>query len=247
MIVACGSVCFLHMDLALLLPLWRPPPQTRQLATIISLHSFLQAIQLTFTFAVTFAFVFSPAVTAWVQAPANAWAFWTAWALQLAIMLALICFRENARRAPQNYLLLAAFTVCETYLVGIISSFYSTNSVLVAFGICIGIVLVLTAFAWQTKYDFTAYLGCAVVAVWSLLLFGILAAIWRSQVLNILYGAIGALIFGCFIVIDTQMMLGGKHQLTFSADDYVFAALNLYLDIVQLFLMLLRIFGNRRD
>ena len=27
-----------------------------------------------------------------------------------------------------------------------------------------------------------------------------------------------------FIVIDTQMMLGGKHQLTFSPDDYIFAA-----------------------
>ncbi len=41
------------------------------------------------------------------------------------------------------------------------------------------------------------------------------------------------------------MMDGKKVQI--SPDDYVFAALNLYLDIVNLFLYLLRLFGDRRD
>ncbi len=48
-----------------------------------------------------------------------------------------------------------------------------------------------------------------------------------------------------FIVIDTQMLIGGKHGIQFSPDDYIAAALNLYLDIVQLFLYLLRIIGKK--
>ena len=41
------------------------------------------------------------------------------------------------------------------------------------------------------------------------------------------------------------MMDGKKLQL--SPDDYVYAAINLYLDIINLFLYLLRLFGDRRD
>lgn len=42
---------------------------------------------------------------------------------------------------------------------------------------------------------------------------------------------------------DTQLMLGGKHKYTISAEEYIFAALNLYLDIVTLFLMILQLIG----
>ena len=40
------------------------------------------------------------------------------------------------------------------------------------------------------------------------------------------------------------MYLGGKHKYAISMDEYVFAALNLYLDIINLFLYLLRIVGG---
>lgn len=38
----------------------------------------------------------------------------------------------------------------------------------------------------------------------------------------------------------------GKGELRLGIDDYVFAALNLYLDIIQLFLYILRLLGERR-
>ena len=41
-------------------------------------------------------------------------------------------------------------------------------------------------------------------------------------------------------------MLGGKHRLALSLDEYVFAALNLYLDAVNLFLLLLTLGGGSR-
>jgi FtsH-binding integral membrane protein len=40
-------------------------------------------------------------------------------------------------------------------------------------------------------------------------------------------------------------VIGGTHHAyKFEVDEYVFAALNLYIDIVQLFLFLLRLFRN---
>ena len=47
-----------------------------------------------------------------------------------------------------------------------------------------------------------------------------------------------------YLVFDTQLILGGKHRkYEISPEEYVFAALNLYLDIVSLFLLLLQLIG----
>ncbi|XP_047534996.1 uncharacterized protein LOC125069520 [Vanessa atalanta] len=73
--------------------------------------------------------------------------------------------------------------------------------------------------------------------------FGILAIIFRSNILNILYAAAGALIFSLYLVYDTQLMMGGKHKYSISPEEYIFAALNLYLDIVNIFLFILTIIG----
>lgn len=69
-----------------------------------------------------------------------------------------------------------------------------------------------------------------------------------TQVTQTIYATLGVCVFGIFLVYDTQLVVGGKHRaISFSSDDYIFAALNLYIDIVQLFLYLLRLFGNSRN
>ncbi len=48
------------------------------------------------------------------------------------------------------------------------------------------------------------------------------------------------------MVYDTQMLMGGrKYEL--SPEEYVFGALQLYLDIVQLFLMILTLAGRSKS
>ncbi|RXM99587.1 1-aminocyclopropane-1-carboxylate synthase-like protein 1 [Acipenser ruthenus] len=46
-----------------------------------------------------------------------------------------------------------------------------------------------------------------------------------------------------YLVIDTQLMLGGNHKYSINPEEYVFAALNLYLDVIKLFLFILQITG----
>merc|ERR1712088_1155687 len=57
----------------------------------------------------------------------------------------------------------------------------------------------------------------------------------------------GALLCSLDIVFDTQMMMGGNHKYSLDPEEYVFAALNLYLDIINLFLYILQIIGASRD
>ena len=60
------------------------------------------------------------------------------------------------------------------------------------------------------------------------------------------YGSIGALIFSLYIVYDTQLMMGGKHKYALSPEEYIFAALNIYLDVINLFMYILMIVGFSR-
>ncbi len=78
-------------------------------------------------------------------------------------------------------------------------------------------------------------------------IFSILAMFLAGSypIVNLVYACLGALLFSVYLVYDTQLMMGGKHKYSISPEEYVFAALNLYLDIVQIFLYILQIIGSR--
>ena len=89
--------------------------------------------------------------------------------------------------------------------------------------------------------------GILFVAVIVLLVFGIIAIFIPGKIITLIYASLGALIFSMYLVYDTQMMVGGKHKYSISPEDYIFAALNLYLDIINIFLYILTIIGASRD
>ena len=66
----------------------------------------------------------------------------------------------------------------------------------------------------------------------------------QSTFLTNLYCMFGVFVFGIYLIVDTQMIVGGKH-VELSVDEYVLAAMLLYVDIVQIFLYILRLLGNR--
>ena len=77
---------------------------------------------------------------------------------------------------------------------------------------------------------------------------GLIATFFPStRTIRLVYCAIGAIIFSVYIVYDTQLMIGGKHKYFLSPEEYIFASLNLYLDIINLFMYILSIIGNSRN
>lgn len=88
--------------------------------------------------------------------------------------------------------------------------------------------------------------GLLYVLLVVLVTFGIIAAIMQDRVLYIVYASLGALLFSFYLVFDTQIMIGGDHKLAISPEEYIFAALNLYLDVVNLFLYILALVGGGR-
>ncbi|KAK6181690.1 hypothetical protein SNE40_009497 [Patella caerulea] len=177
----------------------------------------------------------------------NPWIWYLAIVLTFVSLIALACCPNVRRQYPLNMILLSVFTICEGVLLGAVASHYQQDAVLMAVGITAVVSLGLTIFAFQTKWDFTMMGGMLFIFVIVLFCFGIMAAIIQDRILTLVYSSLGALLFCAYLVFDTQMMMGGKHKYSLSPEEYVFAALNLYLDIINLFLFILSIIGNARN
>lgn len=162
----------------------------------------------------------------------------------LILTIVLLCYDDLRRTWPMNFILLMAFTICEGWMMGTFCSFFEIDEVLMAVGICAVVCLGLTIFAFQTKWDFTAYGGVMFVCLIVLTLFGFLAMIYPGGIVRLMYSALGALMFSFYLVYDTQLMLGGNHKFSISPEEYIFAALSIYLDIIQMFMHILVMIDN---
>ncbi|TMW47754.1 hypothetical protein DOY81_007161 [Sarcophaga bullata] len=168
-----------------------------------------------------------------------------AFGITFTTMIALACCPDIRRRTPGNYICLGIFTLAESFLLGTIASVYEPMTVLLAVGITAAICFALTVFAMQTRIDFTLMGGFLLVILIVFMVFGIVMIFFRSQMMRMIYCGLGVIIFSLYLLYDTQLMLGGKHQYSLSPDEHVFAALNLYIDIVQIFLFILGLLGSR--
>ena len=107
----------------------------------------------------------------------------------------------------------------------------------------LGIFLALTVFACQTKYDFTSWIPYLFGGLWALVLFGFLAAFFPyNNTAELIYSGLGALIFSAYILVDTQLVMRRYH-----VEEEIAAAMSLYLDVINLFLSILRILNSQQN
>jgi protein lifeguard len=144
---------------------------------------------------------------------------------------------------PTNLLFLGGFTAAEAYTISVVVSFYKASVVLQALVITLGLFIALTLFACQTKYDFTHWMPYLFGALWFLILFGFVFMFFgQTSTTSKVYGGIGALIFSGYILVDTQLVMRHYH-----VEEEIAAAISLYLDIINLFLMILRILNSQQN
>lgn len=182
------------------------------------------------------------------------WVLWVSVTGTFGTICAMACCDQAVKRYPTNYAILFTFTVFEAIMIGFLSAVFTWQSVMLSVGATGFIFLALTLYAFNTQRDFTGYAPYVFVSLCCLCIFGFalmgLRACGVSVELGILcYDFVAVLLFSFYIVFDTQLMLGefGGHQVSFGIDDYVYAALHLYLDIVNLFVHLLSALGSRND
>jgi hypothetical protein len=195
-------------------------------------------VQLLATAALSSVSFFNSSYKSWIQS--NQWMMWISLFGAIGFMLLTFWKRKSY---PTNLIFLSGFTALEAYSISVITSFYESRIVLEALIFTFAIFVALTLFACQTKYDFTSWIPYLFGALWILVIFGFMAMFFPySSGVELGYGIVAALIFSAYILVDTQLIMRHYH-----VEEEIAAAISLYLDIINLFLAILRILNSSQN
>ena len=164
--------------------------------------------------------------------------------LTFFLVLLPICAPQSYRIVPLNYIILTVFTISYSCLIAMEVCFFSVSSIMVALFLTFVTVISLTIYAWKSEKDFTIYGGTLFVSLILLIFASLILMFVNIPLLNVIYTYISLIIFCIYLIYDTQLLIGsGKYK--FSEDDYILAAINIYLDIIIIFLKILAIIGKK--
>ncbi|OMJ86499.1 hypothetical protein SteCoe_11993 [Stentor coeruleus] len=165
--------------------------------------------------------------------------------LAIIVICVLFFVPHLHKKVPYNYILLFVFTILEALTVSFVTAFYSPTTILIAAGCTFGLTLSLTIYAFVTKTDFTKHYGIMIVLSFGLFVFGLLFFfVGYGDIYRLVFCPIAVVIYGIFLIYDTQLIVGEKrHKIGY--DDYVLGAVALYVDIVGIFLYILAMFGEK--
>ncbi|XP_016130276.1 protein lifeguard 4 [Sinocyclocheilus grahami] len=156
----------------------------------------------------------------------------------LILLLALAVYRHQH---PINLYLLFGFTLLESLSVATAVTFYEYSIVLQAFVLTSAVFLGLTAYTFQSKRDFSKLGASLFAGLWILIIASFMRLFFYNDTMELVFAGAGALLFCGFIIFDTHLLM---HKL--SPEEHVLASINLYLDIVNLFIYILRILDSMK-
>jgi FtsH-binding integral membrane protein len=170
------------------------------------------------------------------------------WAPIVILLVAMFAMRKPTTRGAS--LLYWAVVACFGLSLGVIFFIYNSVSIASTFLVTAAAFGALSLWGYTTKRDLTAFGAFLIMGLVGLILASLVSWFIHSAMLSFVISIIGVLIFAGLTAYDTQktkMMYyaaGGDQAVLGPATSY--AALNLYLDFLNLFLFLLRLFGGRR-
>ena len=130
---------------------------------------------------------------------------------------------------------------------------YAQSSIVSTFFICAATFIACSLYGWATKKDLTSLGGFMVMGLIGIIIASLVNLFIKSSGLSVIISYIGVFVFIGLTAYDTQKIKNMAMTQPANLDGAVIrkgailGALSLYLDFINLFLMLLSIFGQRRD
>jgi FtsH-binding integral membrane protein len=106
----------------------------------------------------------------------------------------------------------------------------------------IGAFGILTIYAFVSRRDFNAWGGFLIVGLWVLIGTMLLNFFFQNAAVDLWLASVAVLLFSGLLVFDTWRLRN-----VYGPEDYVGAAVQIYLDLLNIFMAVLRVMGNRRN
>jgi FtsH-binding integral membrane protein len=164
----------------------------------------------------------------------------------LAMFAPLWMAMQARREFPKNILLTLLFTFIEGIFIAPFLAFAEqrTPGIIGQAGILtLSTFGVLSLYAVVSKRDFSAWRSFFMVGLWVLIATSLMNFFFQSAAVSLWLAGATVLVFSGLLVFDTwRIVRSGQY----GPDDYVPAAVNIYLDLLNLFLAIVRLLGGGR-
>ena len=167
--------------------------------------------------------------------------------------LAFVLVMSFAFKKLSSFALLGLF-ILYAVVMGLSMSFiflaYTASSIASTFFITAATFGVMAVLGYTTKQDLTKFGSILIMALIGIIIASVVNMFLGNGMLDIIISCVGVLVFIGLTAYDVQKLkrigAGVEYGSESSNKLAIMGALNLYLDFVNLFMMLLRLFGNRR-
>ncbi|MDY7027475.1 MAG: Bax inhibitor-1/YccA family protein [Spirochaetota bacterium] len=169
---------------------------------------------------------------------------------ELALVLYLSA-RINQMTASRATLAFAGYSILNGITLSIIFLVYTGAEISLAFFTAAGTFAGMSLYAMTTKRDLSGIGHYLIMGLWGIILASVINIFLRSEGLYYMISYIGVFVFIGLTAYDTQMIKRWNENFgtSISEEQYVklsiLGALKLYLDFLNMFLFMLRIFGRR--
>jgi len=106
----------------------------------------------------------------------------------------------------------------------------------------IGAFGILTLYAFVSRRDFSAWGSFLIVGLWVLIGTMLLNFFFQNATVDLWLASVSVLLFSGLLIFDTWRLRN-----MYGPDQYVGASVQIYLDLLNIFMALLRVLGNRRS
>jgi len=171
---------------------------------------------------------------------------------ELALVFAIVG-RVNRMSATTATALFVIYSTLNGVVLSFIFLAYTRASIFSTFFICAATFLACSIYGWITKRDLTSLGGFLFMGLIGIIIASVVNWFIRSSAMSMIVSYIGVFVFVGLTAYDTQRIKNMARAQPAGLDGAVIrkgailGALSLYLDFINLFLMLLRIFGQSRD
>ena len=176
--------------------------------------------------------------------------FWGLIIAELALVF-IVSGMINRLSLTTATLLFTLYSVLNGVVLSSIFVVYSGTSIAKVFFITAGTFLAMAVYGYTTKRDLSSVGKLMFMGLIGLIIASIVNLFIKSSGLDLILSYIGVIVFVGLTAWDTQkikQMLATQEDIDEGAQKIALVgALSLYLDLVNLFLYLLRIFGGSRD
>ena len=147
-------------------------------------------------------------------------------------------------------LIFILYSILNGLTFSVIFLVYTTDSIASTFFITAGTFAIMSIYGYLTKTDLTTIGNLLIMALIGLIIASVINMFYQNETLYWITTYAGVLIFVGLIAYDTQKIkklnVIGNEGTEEDKKESIIGALTLYLDFINLFLMLLRLFGRRK-